>query len=229
MNQSDEIIQNLKKFNIDGIFKNINQDFFQLTLFKKGELICDKGFELDRLFIVVEGKVKIYTTTPDGKKLIIRFKNPIAIIGDIELIQNIEAQNAVEACTEVRAISLSFDVIKQELLNDFAFMNFLLENATHNLFMSTNFTSLNLLYPAEVRVASYLLSITTDGTGKPINDEIDFTSISDLADYVGSSYRHIIRILQKFTKENIIERRNGRIIVKDSVELRKRAINNIYE
>lgn len=45
-----------------------------------------------------KGKVNVYTITPEGEKLILRFINPLAIVEDIELIQNSKAHNVVEVC-----------------------------------------------------------------------------------------------------------------------------------
>lgn len=228
-NKSDSIIDYLKVYNIFDVFSKMNIEHFQVNHFKKGTNICDKDDEINRLYFVVKGKVKVYTITPEGKKLILRFINPLAIVGDIELIQNSKAHNVVEGCSDVETISISFEVIRKTMLHDPIFMSFLLENIASTLKISTGFTALNLLYPVEVRVASYLLSISTDSTGKVYKEDIDSVSISSIADFIGVSYRHVIRVLQKFYKENLIEKKNGAILIKDFFRMKEIAKNNIYE
>lgn len=164
-NRSDLIIHYLKTNKMLEIFSEIDAAYFQVNHFEKGELICNIDDAMARLYFVVKGKVKVYTITPEGKKLILRFINPLAVVGDIEFIQNSKAHNVVEACSDVIAISISHAVIRNKLLHDPIFMNFLLENIANTLKISTRFTALNLLYPVEVRVASYLLSISTDSNG----------------------------------------------------------------
>ncbi|WP_142398708.1 Crp/Fnr family transcriptional regulator [Bacillus wiedmannii] len=228
-NRSDLIIHYLKTNKMVEIFSEIDTAYFQVNHFEKGELICNIDDAMDRLYFVVKGKVKVYTITPEGKKLILRFINPLAVVGDIELIQNSEAHNVVEACSDVIAISISHAVIRNKLLHDPIFMNFLLENIANTLKISTRFTALNLLYPVEVRVASYLLSISTDSNGNMYKKDLDATSISSIADFIGVSYRHVIRVLQKFYKEKLIEKKNGVIVIKDFFRMKEVAKDNIYE
>ncbi|TCW53591.1 CRP-like cAMP-binding protein [Bacillus thuringiensis] len=228
-NRSDLIIHYLKTNKILEIFSEIDTAYFQVNHFDKGKFICNIDDAMDRLYFVVKGKVKVYTITPEGKKLILRFINPLAVVGDIELIQNSKAHNVVEACSDVIAISISHAVIRNKLLHDPIFMNFLLENIANTLKISTRFTALNLLYPVEVRVASYLLSISTDSNGNMYKKDLDATSISSIADFIGVSYRHVIRVLQKFYKEKLIEKRNGVIVIKDFFKMKEVAKDNIYE
>ncbi|MED2792592.1 MULTISPECIES: Crp/Fnr family transcriptional regulator [Bacillus] len=228
-NRSDLIIHYLKTNKMLEIFSEIDTAYFQVNHFDKGKFICNIDDAMDRLYFVVKGKVKVYTITPEGKKLILRFINPLAVVGDIELIQNSKAHNVVEACSDVIAISISHAVIRNKLLHDPIFMNFLLENIANTLKISTRFTALNLLYPVEVRVASYLLSISTDSNGNMYKKDLDATSISSIADFIGVSYRHVIRVLQKFYKEKLIEKRNGVIVIKDFFKMKEVAKDNIYE
>ncbi|PEA75827.1 hypothetical protein COM04_23450 [Bacillus wiedmannii] len=228
-NKSDLIIHYLKTNKMLEIFSEIDTAYFQVNHFDKGKFICNIDDVMDRLYFVVKGKVKVYTITPEGKKLILRFINPLAVVGDIELIQNSKAHNVVEACSDVIAISISHAVIRNKLLHDPIFMNFLLENIANTLKISTRFTALNLLYPVEVRVASYLLSISTDSNGNMYKKDLDATSISSIADFIGVSYRHVIRVLQKFYKEKLIEKRNGVIVIKDFFKMKEVAKDNIYE
>ncbi|MGH1326269.1 Crp/Fnr family transcriptional regulator [Bacillus pretiosus] len=228
-NRSDLIIHYLKTNKMLEIFSEIDTAYFQVNHFDKGKFICNIDDAMDRLYFVVKGKVKVYTITQEGKKLILRFINPLAVVGDIELIQNSKAHNVVEACSDVIAISISHAVIRNKLLHDPIFMNFLLENIANTLKISTRFTALNLLYPVEVRVASYLLSISTDSNGNMYKKDLDATSISSIADFIGVSYRHVIRVLQKFYKEKLIEKRNGVIVIKDFFKMKEVAKDNIYE
>lgn len=228
-NKSDLIIHYLKTNKMLEIFSEIDTAYFQVNHFDKGKFICNIDDAMDRLYFVVKGKVKVYTITPEGKKLILRFINPLAVVGDIEFIQNSKAHNVVEACSDVIAISISHAVIRNKLLHDPIFMNFLLENIANTLKISTRFTALNLLYPVEVRVASYLLSISTDSNGNMYKKDLDATSISSIVDFIGVSYRHVIRVLQKFYKEKLIEKRNGVIVIKDFFKMKEVAKDNIYE
>lgn len=49
-------------------------------------------------------------------------------------------------------------------------------------------------------------------------EDLDATSVTSIADFIGVSYRHVIRVLQKFYNEKLIEKRNGVIVIKDFLE-----------
>ncbi|MGY0210740.1 helix-turn-helix domain-containing protein, partial [Bacillus cereus] len=39
--------------------------------------------------------------------------------------------------------------------------------------------------------------------------------VTSIADFIGVSYRHVIRVLQRFYNEKLIEKSNGVIVIKD--------------
>ena len=85
------------------------------------------------------------------------------------------------------------------------------------------------MYPVEVRLASYLLSVSFDETDSLLKSEINI-SIKDAANLIGTSYRHLNRVITQFCAEGLIERRNrGSILVKDRNGLKELAGDNIYE
>ncbi len=57
-------------------------------------------------------------------------------------------------------------------------------------------SSVNLLYTLESRLAAYILALAIDKV-EVILDE----SYADMADLLGTSYRHLARVLNKFVEE----------------------------
>jgi CRP-like cAMP-binding protein len=75
--------------------------------------------------------------------------------------------------------------------------------------------SINLRYPVENRLAGYLLG-STDGGGRiPGTDDL-----GELADFLGSSYRQLARVVRRFRTMGILDRTRGRIRVLDTAKLR---------
>lgn len=211
------------------LFSKIDLKQIQLYRILKGEIICTAGEKILEMYFIVEGKVKIYTTTPDDKRLILRFQKAFGVIGDFEFIRGDVAHYTVEASSNCWAIGIAYQTLRTDLGDDSAFLTFLLEMITHKFQTKMQASSLNLLYPAEVRVASYLLSISTDGEGSLSYKEMEALSLIDVADMVGTSYRHLNRIIQKMCVDQIIERKEGKIHIKDIKKLRELAKDNIYE
>jgi CRP-like cAMP-binding protein len=54
-------------------------------------------------------------------------------------------------------------------------------------------------------------------------------SIKDAANLIGTSYRHLNRVITQLCEDGLIERNRGSILVKDRNGLVKLAGDNIYE
>jgi CRP-like cAMP-binding protein len=81
----------------------------------------------------------------------------------------------------------------------------------------------------EVRLASYLLSVSFDESDSLLKGQLRSTSLRDAANLIGTSYRHLNRVIQQFCTEGLIERNKGFIIIKNREGLNALASHNIYE
>lgn len=208
---------------------SLDMNKIQLCSFTKGECVITAGEPLGKMFFLVEGKVKVFKVTPEDKRLIIRFLKPPVTLGDIEFANEEVAMNSVEATTDCLAICISYKNIKEAIGNNPDFLYFLLKSIAQKFRTKTNFTTFNVLYPVEVRFASYLLSIATDSEGTLFREEMKHSSLVDIADTIGTSYRHLNRVIQKLCHQEIIERVNGAIHIQNIEKLRELAKDNIYE
>ena len=187
------------------------------------------GEPLKEMFFLVEGKVKVYTITSEDKRLIIRFQKNPAMLGDIEFANEEAAMNSVEASTECIALRISYKNLKEIIGDNPSFLLLLLKSIAQKFRTKTNFTTFLVLYPVKVRFASYLLSISTDSKGNLFREEMKNSNLIEIADTIGTSYRHLNRVIQKLCDQQIIERIDGTVHIKNINKLRKLAKDNIYE
>ncbi|MGZ4107499.1 MAG: Crp/Fnr family transcriptional regulator, partial [Tumebacillaceae bacterium] len=188
-----------------------------------------QGDVAEHLYVLVKGKVKIYTTSAEGKTLILSFKTPLEVIGDIEYVRGINIMNTVEAISPVTMIG-----VHHRWLNEYGrdyppFLHFLLDIITNKFYVKSDFMSFNLMYPVDVRLASYLLSVTSDETDALFTGEINTSSLVDAANLISTSYRHLNRVIKQFCTAGLIERNKGFILIKDREGLRALAGHSIYE
>ncbi|MBN8234880.1 Crp/Fnr family transcriptional regulator [Halobacillus kuroshimensis] len=219
----------LSMYNLDQYFPGTYKDKLQLFSFTEGEDLFVPGERLDRLYFLVEGKIKIYTLTPEGQSLINRFKKPLAVIGDVEYIKQSAVLNSVEAVSSGEMIGFPYAALKDLEKEHPAILRFLLEMVAHKFYTEAHFTSMHMLYPVEVRLAGYLLSISSVGEGTAFHQEMRTSNLSELAEWIGTSYRHLNRVLRKMEADEVIERSRGSIMIKNLQELRLLAKGNIYE
>ncbi|SFE79539.1 cAMP-binding domain of CRP or a regulatory subunit of cAMP-dependent protein kinases [Bacillus sp. OV194] len=219
----------LSDHQIESIFHSQLMPYLKLYHFKPGELICSQGEPAQYLYVLVKGKVKVYTTSPEGKTLILSFKTPLEVIGDIEYVRGTDTVNTVEAVSPVTMIGIHHRWLKKYACDDSAFLNFLLKIITEKFYVKSNSLRFNLLYPVEVRLASYLLSVSFDESDSLLTGQHSTRSLKDAANLIGTSYRHLNRVIQQFCSEGLVERNSGGILVKDREGLRALANDNIYE
>lgn len=219
----------LKKNNLHIYFSSHDLNKIQLCSFTKGENMISAGEPLKEMLFLVEGKVKIFTITSEDKRLILRFQKAPALLGDIEFANEEAAMNSVEASTECIALRITYKNLKETIGNNPSFLLLLLKSIAQKFRTKTNFTTFLVLYPVEVRFASYLLSISTDNKGNLFREEMKNSSLIEIADTIGTSYRHLNRVIQKLCDQQIIERVDGALHIKNIKKLRKLAKDNIYE
>ena len=227
--KAEKILTYLKKYDLLEIFSNMDLNDIDIMDMRKGQLICSKGDEINDMYFLVEGKVKIYTITPDDKRLILRFQKALGIIGDIEYIQGTQVLHTIEASMDCRLLKVPFKTIRKTVGEEAKFLAFLLDVVTRRFRAKTDAATLNLLYPVEVRLASFLISTTADEERSFYHEEAVGSSLKDIADMIGTSYRHLNRVIKNLCTEDIISRSSGKLYVKDLNRLKDIAKNNIYE
>lgn len=221
MNQ--QITGYLKKFGLAELFPEKLQQTMRLETFQAGECLFSQGEKADTVYFLVEGKLKVSMLSPEGKRLILAFKTPLDIVGDIEYVRQCAFINTVEAVMETVVIRIPSQLVRDEMASHTAWLQFLLETITRKFEKKSHAMNFNLLYSVDVRVASYLLSMT------PTDPVIGSTSLIDMADLIGTSYRHLNRVLHNFEENGWITKKRGTITLLDRSALLEQASRNIYE
>ncbi|MDP1421926.1 cyclic nucleotide-binding domain-containing protein [Peribacillus simplex] len=226
---SEKLNHYLEAHQLESIFNGALMSYLSLYQVKPGECICSQGDRMNYLYVLVKGKVKVYTTSDEGKNLILSFKTPLEVIGDIEYIQGIDIINTVEAVSDVYVIGIHHQWLKKYAEGQPAFLQFLLRVITQKFYVKSKSLSFNLMHPVEVRLASYLLSVSFDETSDQITGRLNTESLKDTANFIGTSYRHLNRVILQLCRNGLIDRSEGFIQVKDWEGLKALSSHNIYE
>lgn len=209
----------LQEHGIESVFNEQLLPHLTLCTFEQGDLICSQGEAAEHLYVLVKGKVKVYTTSAEGKTLILSFKTPLEVIGDIEYVRGTDILNTVEAVSSVQMIGVHHRWLKKYGSGHAPLLQFLLDIITQKFYVKSTSLSFNLMHPVEVRLASYLLSVS----------QIRTDGLKDAANLIGTSYRHLNRVIRQFCTDGLIERGKGGISVTNREGLRALAGQNIYE
>lgn len=184
-----------------------------LYMFNKNDYICREEENLDNMFFLVEGKAKVSKHLENGKSLLISFYNPFTIIGDVEFIRNNPTDCSVQAIKDTYCIGINFDIVRTQLIKDCKFLINICDYLSEKLTSGSNNSSINLLYPLENRLASYIVAFTNvDTNNKKFTFEENYSEIAEL---LGTSYRHLNRTLSKFCSDKILKRHKKEFIIED--------------
>lgn len=205
------------------IFSKKIIDHMSLVHYEKGEDVIKLGQTMDNYYLLVEGKLKIYTLQENGKKVLIRFYNPMNVLGDLEYITNYPARTIIEALQPSTLISVPMGIIRDDTYDSAEFLRFVIKTLSHKLYTYSSMSSLNLVYPLENRLASYLESISQIDNNERI-DEIRACNMEEMADLLCTSYRHLSRVLRDFEARGILMRNRGQIKILDFKKLQSLSV-----
>lgn len=184
-------------------------NFLEIHYFNKNEFICKLNDTLPYMYFLVEGKSKVTSLVSSGKSLLICFNMPLSVIGDIELIENSHAVCNVQALESCTCLALPLNKIKEFAYDDPIFLRFVISSLQKKLKRNSSYMNINILYPIENRFASYLVSSLPSNTDT--ETYIDIDGINNLSELLGSSYRHLNRVIKKLSDEKIIEKNKNKI------------------
>ncbi|ABR49842.1 putative transcriptional regulator, Crp/Fnr family [Alkaliphilus metalliredigens QYMF] len=196
------------------IFSNLDHeelvDIIKMTghrNYTKGETIFLEGIEAKTLYLVNEGKIKIYKFTKDGKEQILHILSEGDFFGELNLFQtgsygfNAEAIMPTKLCTltkeKMKGIILSKPEIGMKILEVVGERLARVESLAQNLASND----------VEARIA-YLLLDLKEKYGKvvPEGTEILLTlTREEMSNYTGIARETMSRKLKKFQDEGVIK------------------------
>jgi CRP/FNR family transcriptional regulator, putaive post-exponential-phase nitrogen-starvation regulator len=201
---TQELQHYIKLHRIDDVFQNDLSAYMDLVSFGRGEDILRCGEIMAYFYFVVEGKVKIYHELENGKSVLLRITRPLTELGSVEVLQETKIVNSnVQSIYGCKAIRIPFSILDEYAKNDATFYKYIVTRLSHKLITCSNSASMNVTFPFKSRFASYLISISTPSDVERI-DEIKFDFLTDLATFLGTSYRHFNRVIKELEEEHII-------------------------
>jgi CRP-like cAMP-binding protein len=196
-----------------GLPKDQLDDLVQIAVeksYEKGKLIFSEGDEADGFYVVLDGQVKIFKLSVEGKEHILHMFGPGEPFGEVPVFAGQDFPAHAEAVAESRLIFFSkhtFTALVQEnpslALNMLAVLSMRLRQFT---------VKIEHLSLKEVpgRLAAYLLYLSDKNEAQGAV-ELDISK-QQLAALLGTIPETLSRILAKMTKQGLI-RVEGRHIV----------------
>ena len=197
----------------------------RVTVLPRGERLFDEGDPGDRLYLVVDGKVKLTRTAPDGRESLVSVHGAGDMFGELAMFDPTYRTSSATAITDARLASIAHDDLRQVLITRPAVSLLLLKALAQRLRRVTE-TNTNLIFTdVPGRVAKALLELAGQ-FGMPAEDGIqvshDLTQ-EELAQLVGASRETVNKALADFATRGWIQLAAKSVLLIDPDRLRRRA------
>jgi CRP-like cAMP-binding protein len=192
---------------------------------KAGKVIYREGTIPKGIYILKKGKVKIYQSNPDGRKQIMYIYTQGEIFGYRPLLCGESHPVTATALEECSYDFIARDHFMDILSHSTELSQKLLISLSHEFSVWINNISVFARYPVKSRVALGLLVLKEKYKVGGKSGEI-YLSRADLASYVGTVKESVVRALQEFKKQKLVETRGRMIKILKPEELK--AIVNFY-
>ena len=213
----------IKKHNIESIFDDEILKYAQLHFYESQEYILESGEALEYYYLLVDGKIKIYYSVENGKSMTLKFYKDFNTIGDLEVLKGIPILCHIDAVEDTFLIAIPSTIVREKYFDNVKFLYRLVDSLSEKLYATINNSSYNFVYPLINRVASYLVeNLTTDKNYIILN-----SSYLDIAQFLGTTYRHLNRTLKEMESKSIIKCVDKKIYILDINKLRELS-KNIY-
>jgi CRP/FNR family transcriptional regulator len=193
--------------------------------FPRGALIFSEGDDGDSLYVVVDGKVKVFRTAADGRENMLAVLGPGEMFGELSLFDPGPRTATVAAITDCALTSVAHDALRPWLTGRPELSEQLLQALARRL-RRTNEAMADLVFSdVPGRVAKALLDLA-DRFGKPDGDGIRVThdlTQEELAQLVGASRETVNKALSEFASRGWLRLDGRAVVLLDQERLAHRA------
>lgn len=174
----------------------------EVHVYTSGEYLAHEGTPAPYFDFLVHGDVISYSYTCTGRIHCESYMSGFGILGQAAALWEQPAFNDVLALTECTCVTIRMDQYREPLLNDVKFLRFITywmsQHVRDNAFRHN---------PLEVRTARFILQVAR-------NDVFRF-NLSQCADILETSYRHLLRVLKQMCSEGLLEHRGNGYQIRD--------------
>ncbi|BCG64659.1 MAG: CRP/FNR family transcriptional regulator, cyclic AMP receptor protein [Methyloprofundus sp.] len=178
----------------------------------KNTIIINEGDDTNSLFIILQGRVKVYLNDESGKEVILNVQSAGEYFGEVSLLDDGARSASIMTLDDCHFAVLLKQEFSMALSNNPELSLTIIRGLTQRLrALSGNVRSLALM-DVYGRVASTLMELASeqDDGILMIEDQLTYT---DLANRVGASQKMVGRIMQDLKKGGYIRKQAQQIII----------------
>ncbi len=170
----------------------------EARFYEAGETIIQVGRYIDSMLLITEGRAKVCRYAANGRSLVLCYASS-ELMENLEVLCGMEnAATSVVAVTDLVCVAIPWRANEAYLRGNLAFLNGLCRSLADKLLCTSSHISSASLRSCEGRLCAYLLEFSYKGVFSEL--------LTEAASYVGMSYRHMLRILNRLRREGLLEK-----------------------
>ncbi len=215
-----------------GVFQGVDPDAVQHLLteletvrFPRGTTIFNEGEPGDRLYIIIDGKVKLARHSSDGRENLLTIMGPSDMFGELSIFDPGPRTSSAVCVTEVTAASMNSDLLHRWIDDHPDISAQLLRMLARRLRRTNNSLADLIFTDVPGRVAKALLQLANRfGTQEGPNLRVthDLTQ-EEIAQLVGASRETVNKALAEFAHRGWIRLEGKSVVICDTERLARRA------
>ena len=215
-----------------GVFQGVDPKAVQNLLteletvrFPRGTTIFNEGEPGDRLYIIIDGKVKLARHSSDGRENLLTIMGPSDMFGELSIFDPGPRTSSAVCVTEVTAASMNSDLLHQWIDDHPGISAQLLRMLARRLRRTNNSLADLIFTDVPGRVAKALLQLANRfGTQEGPNLRVthDLTQ-EEIAQLVGASRETVNKALAEFAHRGWIRLEGKSVVICDTERLARRA------
>ncbi len=195
----EKFMQNLRDFNFFSKFSDKDLELLEkISLQKdygKDEILFYEGDEPKRLYILLEGSLKLYKTNLKGAEIFLHLILPVNFVAEIANFENIPYPATASFISNSSVLSIDYEKFKQHFLNNLDMAFTLVRSLSHKLKITSEILHKELILSSEAKIAKLLVE---NGELFGIIKNVNIASILNITPETLS------RTLTKFKKEKLL-------------------------
>ncbi|MGO2057998.1 MAG: CRP-like cAMP-activated global transcriptional regulator GlxR [Candidatus Corynebacterium faecigallinarum] len=215
-----------------GIFQGVEStavnaliEQLESVTFPRGTTIFDEGEPGDRLFIIIDGKVKLARHAPDGRENLLTIMGPSDMFGELSIFDPGPRTSAAVCVTEVTAAAMDSQMLHDWISDHPEISEQLLRVLARRLRRTNNALADLIFTDVPGRVAKALLQLANRfgvQEGGALRVHHDLTQ-EEIAQLVGASRETVNKALAEFAHRGWIRLEGKSVLISDTERLAKRA------
>jgi CRP-like cAMP-binding protein len=190
----------------------------------RGEVIFHEADSGEALFVVVDGLVKVYVTSPAGDEMVLVTLGPSTVFGELPSVDGGARSASVSAVQQTTLLIVTRIALLESIRDDPHVADGLLRSLGSMVRRLTDQAADLVFLDLHGRVAKLLLQLAESHPKESGMLALDLQlTQTELANMVGGSRQSVNQVLRSFDRLGFVELDGRRIVIREPELLRRRA------